>query len=62
MNGMTSKIIAGVIIFLITVFMSVLIGRATLDGRVTILETNYKHIKETMDNIHGKVDRLLEGR
>ena len=59
MNGFSAlafKII-GIIAML---FVAYMIGEGSLDNRVTVLETNYLHIKETMTHIHDKVDRLLE--
>jgi len=56
MNGITIKVIGGVLLMLV----SFLIGQATLGSRVTVLETSYIHIKENMQRIHEKVDKLLE--
>jgi len=55
MNGITVKVVAGILLLLV----SFLLGQSTLGSRVTILETNYVHIKETMKHFHEKIDTLL---
>ena len=56
MNGITVKVVGGVLLMLV----SFLIGQATLGSRVTILETSYTYIKEKIDNMDKKLDRVLE--
>jgi len=59
MNGI-SPLIAKIVAALAVLFLSYMVGQGMLSDRVTILETNYIHIKETMEHIHDKVERLLE--
>jgi len=55
-NGITVKVVGGILLLLV----SFLLGQATLGSRVTILETNYVHFKESVGHLHEKIDRLLE--
>ena len=51
MNGLSSialKLIAAIALM----FVAYMVGEGSLGSRVTILETNYIHIKETMDKIY----------
>ena len=51
LSGIALKIVAAIALM----FVTYLIGQGSLDSRVTVLETNYIHIKETMDKIYDEV-------
>ncbi len=55
MNGF-SAIALKIVSALALLFVSYTIGQSSLDNRVIILETNYIHIKETMDKILDKLE------
>jgi len=59
MNGL-SAILTKAVAVIAAIVISYMLGHATLGSRVTILETNYVHVKEGIDHLHKKVDKLLE--
>jgi hypothetical protein len=51
-----TKLIGGAIVALLLAWVSFMVGQGTLDSRVTVLETNYIHIKEMMDKIYNRLE------
>jgi len=51
LSGLAIKLIAAIALM----FVAYMVGEGSLGSRVTILETNYIHIKETMDKIYDKI-------
>jgi len=58
-NGLLTRFIGGVIVALLLAWVSFMVGQGTLDSRVTVLETNWTHLKEKVDDIHRTVHKLL---